>query len=57
MTEEEILEKQEIDDEYGQVSGARFGKINLFHNYPKAVRHKKVCSPTIIWISSSLEMK
>ena len=45
MTEEEILEKQEIDDEYGQVSGARFGKINLFHKYPKAVRHKKSLFP------------
>lgn len=39
LTESEINEKNRIDAEGGHVVGAKFGRRNFFHLYPKAVRH------------------
>lgn len=39
LTAEEMQEKEKIDAECGNVTKAKFGKRNLFHKYPKAIRH------------------
>ena len=39
LTDEEVHEKEKIDAEGGHVVGAKFGRKNFFHKYPKAVRH------------------
>ena len=39
LTEDEIKEKKKIDSEGRNVGGAKFGRKNFFHKYPKAVRH------------------
>lgn len=45
LTKEEIAEKERIDAEGGNVVGARFGRRNFFHKYPKAVRHYMTLFP------------
>ena len=45
LTEEEVLEKEKIDAECGNVIGANFERRNFFHKYPKAVRHNMSLFP------------
>lgn len=45
LTEDEIKEKKKIDSEGGNVVGAKFGRKNFFHKYPKAVRHNMSLFP------------
>lgn len=45
LTQEEIKEKEKIDSEGGHVTGAKFGRRNFFHKYPKAVRHNMSLFP------------
>lgn len=45
LTAEEIQEKDRIDAEGGHVVGAKFGRRNFFHKYPKAVRHNMSLFP------------
>lgn len=39
LTQEEICEKEKVDAEGCHVFGAKYGRKNFFHKYPKAVRH------------------
>ena len=39
LTSEELEEKERIDAEGARVAGAKYGRRNFFHRYPKAVRH------------------
>lgn len=39
LTSEEICEMEKINAESPRVAGAKFGRKNFFHRYPKAVRH------------------
>ena len=45
LTPEEIKEKEKIDAEGGHVIGAKFGRRNFFHKYPKPVRHNMSLFP------------
>lgn len=45
LTAEEVQEKEKIDADCGHVVGAKFGRRNLFHKYPKAVRHNMSLFP------------
>ena len=45
LTQEEENERKRIDSEGRNVSGAPFGRKNMFHKYPKAVRHNMTLFP------------
>ena len=45
LTDEETREKNRIDNEAACASGAKFGRKNIFHLYPKAVRHNMSLFP------------
>lgn len=45
LTDEEILKKEKVDAKSSHVFGTKFGRRNLFHEYPKAVRHNMSLFP------------
>ena len=44
LTQDEIEQRKSIDEQGRNVQGAPFGRKNMFHKYPKAIRHH-----TLLW--------